>query len=293
MSSSEARTWVFSYGSNSCTQLRARVLNPNLTCLPASVENFTRVFCLSSKNWSTNSTPSGSASLAPAEGACTYGCAALMTDAELERLDVFEGCNAESPELGVYRRTQIGINVWPSRGAPNSQQECGIAYIANNMTWRFPPSEQYLTAIHVMLREQWQQPGDECESDINIVVRGVMASPAVKSCDIDADALTTTTPPPVQPTELYTWRYPGRHSLTLPAVCVEVNVLRETPWVMPRTIKEVVGKLASVGVHSAAQLAVWLGSRKLRDELNCRLRDAGQSEFEDHTLLLFKQVIGV
>jgi hypothetical protein len=72
-----------------------------------------------------------------------------------------------------------------------------------------------------------------------------------------------------------------------------VNLLRDEPWVMPRTIKEITAKLAAVGVHSAAQLAVCVGTPELREELNMRLESAGQSGFMDNTLLLFKEVMGV
>mmetsp|Transcript_25748 Transcript_25748/g.43379 ORF Transcript_25748/g.43379 Transcript_25748/m.43379 type:complete len:275 (+) Transcript_25748:39-863(+) len=271
-------TWVFSYGSNSSIQLRARVHNPNLVCLPASVDDYTRIFCLASRNWSTNSTPSGAASLAQHHGASTFGCAALMTDEELERLDIFEGYVAAAPELGVYRRAPMTIRVWPCVGAntEDCRLEQGIAYIANDSMWQHPPSEQYLTAIHLMLREQWCHP----EHPIDINVRGILdddISPGVA---------------PV-PKELYIWQHPGEHSLSLPALCVEVNVLRDEPWVMPRTIKEIVAKLSSVGVLSSAHLAVWLGTPELRDQLNDNLVNAGHSRFHDNTLLLFKRVIGV
>lgn len=273
-----AGTWVFSYGSNSSIQLRARVLNPSLVCCPASVENFTRIFCLASKNWSVTATPSGAASLAPQRDSSTFGCAALMSDEELERLDDFEGYIAEAPEEGVYRRAPVTMRVWPYVGANTDEYrvEHGIAYIANNSTWRCPPSEQYLTAIHVMLREQWSHP----DHPIDITVRSILDS------DLSSDI------PPV-PKELYTWQHPGAHSLSLPALCVEVNVLRDDPWVMPLTIKKIVAKLRSVGVLSSAQLAVWLGTPELRSQLNDNLVNAGQKSFHDDTLLLFKRVLGV
>jgi hypothetical protein len=280
-------TWVFSYGSNSSTQLRARVKNPSLTCVPASVEDHSRVFCLSSKSWSVGEVPSGAASLVPDEGACTHGCAALMSDAELVKLDVFEGAMISAPHEGVYRRAPVKMKVQQQSSGSNKedyQEVEGIMYIANDMRWQYPPSEQYLTAIHVMLRDQ---RGSDFDS--SITVRGVLAcdSHIEHNCISDEDNNM-----PVAE-DLYSWSHPGTHSLSLAAVCVEVNVLRESPWVMPATIKVLSAKFASVGIHSSAQLAVHLVTREMRDALNEHLENAGERRIKDSTLLLFKQVIGV
>ena len=222
----------------------------------------------------------------------TLGCAALMTEQQLQRLDVFEGFNAEAPERGVYRREPVRISIRVSPGDCVSERVSegvdeegfqvvqGIAYIANNCEWKFPPSEQYLTAIHVMLREQWLQPG----GSIDIPVRAVLPHSHTHSHTHSSSS---------SPLLLYTWQYPGRQCLSLPSLCVEVNLLRDEPWVMPRTIKEITAKLAAVGVHSAAQLAVCVGTPEMREELNMRLESAGQSGFMDNTLLLFKEVMGV
>ena len=49
-----------------------QVQNPTLACVPATVNDYTRVFCLSSRNWSVNDVPSGAASLTHETGAVTY-----------------------------------------------------------------------------------------------------------------------------------------------------------------------------------------------------------------------------
>jgi hypothetical protein len=51
------------------------------------------------------------------------------------------------------------------------------------------------------------------------------------------------------------WTYPGSEALSLPALCVEVNALRRTKWLMPRAVAGVVEELKGLGVLSAAQLA--------------------------------------
>jgi hypothetical protein len=42
---------VFSYGSNSLAQLRARIHNPSLQALPAKAENWQRIFCKRAPVW--------------------------------------------------------------------------------------------------------------------------------------------------------------------------------------------------------------------------------------------------
>jgi cation transport regulator ChaC len=45
------KTLVFSYGSNSTAQLRARVQNPHLMTYPATLKGYVRVFCKHSERW--------------------------------------------------------------------------------------------------------------------------------------------------------------------------------------------------------------------------------------------------
>lgn len=154
-------------------------------------------------------------------------------------------------------------------------------YLANNTAWQFPPSEQYLTAIHVMLRHHELIDVDESKSieegrsirNSAIFVRGVMPGGQGGA------------------TDLFTWRHPGTPSLSLPSLCVEVNSLRTTPWVMPQMLKEIVRKLGCVGINSSAQLAVHLPTAEMRTCLNGLLEKAGEGAIEDTTLCLFKQVL--
>lgn len=82
-----SRKALFSYGSNSTPQLRARVRNAALRSYPAKVENFARIFCRSSPGWGGG----GVASLHPAPGYTTYGAVVYLTEAELRLLDRYEG----------------------------------------------------------------------------------------------------------------------------------------------------------------------------------------------------------
>ena len=58
-----------------------------LTTEGAHLVDYARVFCLSSRGWGGG----GVASLAPCHGVTTQGSVARLTEAELARLDGFEG----------------------------------------------------------------------------------------------------------------------------------------------------------------------------------------------------------
>jgi hypothetical protein len=111
------------------------------TTTTATTFSWDRVFCYRSERWGNT----GVASLAPSADSYTLGAAALLTDKELAYLDAFE--------IPAYRRQHISITVLQKDGEEISVT--AIAYIAIHPLWLAPPSEQYLTAIHFMLREQW------------------------------------------------------------------------------------------------------------------------------------------
>ena len=79
---------LFSYGSNSLPQLRARVLNPSLTEHPAKCHGFRRVFCSSIPRWG-GAVASMARTDDPADE--VYGSCVELSVQELARLDGFEG----------------------------------------------------------------------------------------------------------------------------------------------------------------------------------------------------------
>jgi hypothetical protein len=199
----DGRIAIFSYGSNSTSQLRARVQNPGLESIAAEAPGFARVFCLSSPGWGGG----GVASLAPCSDTTTYGAVVLLTLQEKRLLDGFEG---------GYREETVTVLVKVD-GA--EARRSAMVYIAGRreaaggaftkpMTAR--PSEQYLTAIHCMLREHWDMKGQ---------------SITVRSCD--------PLPPPPPPAAAAAagctvsvrdeWVHPGPRGLSLRALCVEVS----------------------------------------------------------------------
>jgi cation transport regulator ChaC len=250
--------WIFSYGSNSTVQLRARVENSTLQTHPAFVHGWERIFCGESVGWGGGS----GASLIPSEGSKTLGAATFLSDKEIELLDRFET---------AYCLTPITIIIAGEN--EDEQIKDGYVYIALENIWRVAPSEQYLTAIHLMLREQWSH----MKLPLTIPVKGVlMASHNAGKDEMHA---------------LYEWNHPGSHSLSLPALCVEVNAMRASPWVMPQTIHRIQKKLSAVDVFSCAQLAVFLVSEESMNSLNDKIIASGHLEFDIDTLRLFKMAL--
>lgn len=247
--------FVFSFGSNSIVQLRARVMNPTLVSLPAYTDNWARIFCLSIPLWG----DSGVASLAPMPGARTYGALVALTSQELERLDSYEK---------DYRRESIDVFVKGEGG--DFEEKKAFAYLSESPYWEAPPTEAYLTAIHLMLREQ-----HPCEVSDVISINGILQKQS-----------------PHEVKQLYTWRYPGLSALSLSATIVEVNARKSSHWVMPHKISEIKAALARINIHSAAQLASWLVKDR-GASLNSRLLAANAEIFSDEDILLFMRCFGI
>jgi hypothetical protein len=238
---------VFSYGSNSTAQLQARVENKTLKAIPARAPGWQRIFCRKTERWG-----GAAASMAPNKNAVTHGAVVDLTDRELSLLDKYEkGYSKNDIEVELFSDGQ-----WTNKAT-------AIVYISDNSAWLHPPSEQYLTAIHVMLREQFHiiSPSNVLEIDV---------------CGIISDKLET----------VYTWRYPGSNHLSLPALCVEVNANRTHKWIMPQTITDIQEELKGVNVHTTAQLAVWLMRRQ-----NTTDQEYVLNVVDDEAAELFKQLL--
>ena len=210
---------IFSYGSNSLAQLRARVENMSLEARSASLEGFARVFCLRVPAWG----ESGVASLAPCAGAVTHGSVVSLTPEEKARLDRYEG---------GYREERVTVRV-------DGEESGAIAYIAGTerpepgapftLPLAVPPSEQYLTAVHAHLRAHRAMDSEAI---------------AICSCDHPDGSVRT----------VGEWRHPGVRALSLEALCVELSCRLPTPWKMPRAIGEACGRLRAAGIASTEQL---------------------------------------
>lgn len=207
---------VFNYGSNSSSQLRARVRNKALESRAAFVQGYTRVFCLRSRGWGGG----GVASLCPCAGAITYGSVVSLAPAEKALLDTFEG---------GYREVHLSVQV-----IGQSQPTEAIAYVAGIEARSYtpamssPPSEAYLTAVHVMLRQNsWEGAVEIRSSDSPDSVAAV-------------------------------WKHPGAHALeSLEALAVDLNACLPADhlWEMPAASLKFARALHRAGVGNVVSLA--------------------------------------
>jgi gamma-glutamylcyclotransferase (GGCT)/AIG2-like uncharacterized protein YtfP len=272
--SSASKTLIFSYGSNSTAQLRARVRNPKLATSPAVLPGYSRVFCLAASRWG-----GGVASLAPSpvsgvdpgdpEGAGVRGLVAELSADELLLLDAFEG---------GYRKEPVAVRLLAagaSGGAPTARARAYIAGVGPPGAPWTPaltqePSEAYLVAIHGMLREHAAGGG----AAVAIAVRGF-------------DAATGRAGP-----RLRTWAHPGARSLGLRALCVEVALAQPEAarWEMPAECAQFEEALGRAGVRSGAQLAFALSEAP--GALNKRLAAAGAGAFSSEVLRLLEALLG-
>lgn len=207
---------VFNYGSNSSPQLRARVRNKALESRAAFVQGYARVFCLRSNSWGGG----GVASLCPCAGAITYGSVVSLAPAEKALLDTFEG---------GYREVRLRVQV-----IGDTQPTEAIAYVAGigerpfTPAMSLPPSEAYLTAVHVMLRQHsWE---------------GAVEIRSAESPD----------------SVVAVWRHPGAHALeSLEALAVDLNACLPADhlWEMPGASVKFARALQNAGVGNVVSLA--------------------------------------
>lgn len=150
MENIENKIPVFSYGSNSISQLRGRLINFTLKSYPAYIDGYKRIFCGHSNNWN-----GGIASLIKKKYIRTYGSIVYLDKNELSKLDSFEK---------IYTKKKIKCQIMINK----IYYECTcLTYIANDNTWLSPPSEQYLISIKIMLDENFRNNNYIIISKIN------------------------------------------------------------------------------------------------------------------------------
>lgn len=141
---------IFSYGSNSISQLRGRLGNYSLKSYPAYIDGYKRIFCGHSNNWN-----GGIATLIEKKYIKTYGSIVYLDNNELSKLDSFEK---------IYTKKEVKCQIMINE----IYNECKcLTYIANDNTWLSPPSEQYLIAIKIMLDENFKNNNYIIISKIN------------------------------------------------------------------------------------------------------------------------------
>ena len=287
------KTLLFSYGSNSLLQLRARVLNPSLEAFPAHVNHFTRIFCHSSPSWGGGAV----ASIHPLEGGVVYGSIVPLSNEEFLRLDAFEA---------GYSKTTVKATISSFSEKEEEEEREVITYVCDNVGWKEYPTEQYLTAIHVHLRQHY------CSSIADsIPILSVENDVPEEEEEEEGGRVMEVLKKRVVVLQRKVWSFPGLASLSLPAAMVEINAQRiESPcsdddrndrndrngrsssssslWVMPRKIGEICNLLSRIQITTTMELTSALQVDGSGESLNARLASVGTGEcFAEEDLALF------
>lgn len=128
---------LFCFGSNHPQQLTSRIGAPR-RIIPAYAPGYKRVFRGWSRNWE-----GGVASLKVGRGRPAYGYVAIITKAQLEHMDRFEGVAS-----GNYSRKKIEVI---ADDAPTK----AWAYFSNSTAFN-PPSQRYLEAVAKTIGVFWE-----------------------------------------------------------------------------------------------------------------------------------------
>ena len=262
---------IFSYGSNSISQLRARVDNLALQSYPGYINDYKRIFCNYSKKWD-----GGVATLIPKKNIKTYGIIVYLTQSELEKLDSYE----------INYRKELLECILIQKNQEEYQKEekinC-IVYISNDNTWVQPPSQQYLTAIKVMLEEFQQLHGglvsdaekmDLLESDESCK-RLHNQSYIIISGFIDGKL-----------TNLEKWSFDKNiNNLNLESLFVLVNSKKKKPWIMPKTLEYIIKNLNAINIYDIYDLI------KNFEYLNNKLLEKNYNTFSEETYKLIYSII--
>lgn len=248
---------VFSYGSNSIAQLQRRCHNPSLRGQPARLDRYSRIFAGKSMHWG-----GAVASIAIDSASIVFGSLTYLSPMEIDYLDCYEG---------GYSKHSVDVKVIMN-GSWCTETVVAIAYIKDDTTWTCGPSDAYLTAIHVMLREQF---------DVE-----VCKPLPIKKIDEGSSELITVSE----------WVQPDCTDLSISAICVEVNsrLPAALKWEMPIEMFEITKKLSSLGINSTREVILALRHDRFGEEasLNARLRSAGCTRlFNTNDLCIIRELL--
>lgn len=261
---------LFSYGSNSIAQLRARCQVPSLTSVPATLPGFVRFFAGYTDGW--GGACASIFAVGPdhpehtEEGA--LGSLVELSEAELALLRTFEGGYSEQR---VSARLLSGERV------------DATTFVKMDATFVQPPSMAYLTATHGHLAENhvhWAAHDGRIAllrlQDVSAEPEGTGAAPSSTLVRFGSGFWS---PPPVA-------------DVDMPSLVVRINnhPSKEKKWMMPRMIHGIQEKLASIGVRSAVELSRHLSSTHM-DETSAALEAAGHKAFSRNTLLVMRSVL--
>ncbi|CAK0817514.1 unnamed protein product [Prorocentrum cordatum] len=201
------RRATFGFGSNSVRQLRGRLGDCTLRGYPGQVRGHVLAFVGPNKSWALNDQcePGGTATLVPAPGDVALGTVVFLTEEQLAVLDGFEGVPS------TYDRRDFEAEVlmdgeW--RPMPV------VAYIRQDSSQWYPPSEAYLCAVLRNLRGSFPALRTLTLRDAEGKVRG-------------------------------SWSHPGFGELCTGALLFEIGVRMPEPWQLPREIAERLRRLGA------------------------------------------------
>jgi hypothetical protein len=244
---------IFSYGSNSISQLQGRVNNLSLKSYPAYVNGYKRIFCQYSKYWK-----SGVASLIKKRYTKTFGIVVYLNEDELSKLDTYE-INYSKKELDC-------IIIKDYDNSYNVTKKC-LVYISNDNSWIDYPSQQYLIAIKIMLNEHYFNS----KLTKNIIISGLFGNKIIN---------------------LKKFYYSkDNKTLNLESLFLLVNSLRENPWPMPKTLNDIVEKLYNINIVNSYDLIEYLNKINGINILNSKLKNANFNEFSLDTFILLEKVL--
>jgi hypothetical protein len=135
--------FLFCYGSNNPQQLAERI-GPPKSMSAAYSPDHKRVFRGFSQGWG-----GGVASLAPSKTRPAFGYVAQVTEAQLRKMDIYEGV-----AVGAYARRKIKVVKIDKRTGEASKVDA-IAYIASSREFH-KPSRAYLQAILKTIAPFWE-----------------------------------------------------------------------------------------------------------------------------------------
>ena len=242
---------IFSYGSNSISQLQGRVNNLSLKSYPAYVNGYKRIFCQYSKYWK-----GGVASLIEKRYTKTFGIVVYLNEDELSKLDSYE-INYSKKELDC-------IIIEDHDNSYNINKKC-LVYVSNDNSWIDYPSQQYLIAIKIMLNEHYFKFKN------HIIISGLFGNKIINLKKF--------------------YYPKDNKILNLESLFLIVNSLRENPWPMPKTLNDIVEKLYAINIINSYDLLEYLNKINCINILNLKLKNANFSEFSFNTFVLLEKVL--
>jgi hypothetical protein len=175
---------------------------------------------------------------------------------------------------GGYRKVTISVCISKGGDANEEIETPALAFIAGSGvdgwtdTLEVPPSEEYLVAIHVHLREHW---------DLSFLAAIVINSFEAGGIRRHGE-----------------WSHPGTPQLKLESLIVEANARRPgsslEPWIVPRCIAEMVGKLRAEGIEDTPALHRCMNKEYATRELNEALVAKGHTILCPETVAIFRDL---